>query len=101
MNPLHSDAVEEIWKYLEKDIENISEKYKFDAKTAHYFLPKDDKFVLRRIETARKALEFISSCEMGSPMPPNSITSRYAEGLPKISQVTLSKLKKQVSKFVA
>jgi hypothetical protein len=96
----YSDAVEEIWKYLEKDIENISEKYNFDAKTAHYFLPKDEKFVLRRIEIARKALEFISSCETGSPTPPKSITSRYAEGLPKVSKATLSKLKKQVAKFV-
>lgn len=97
----YSEAVEAIWKYLEKDVENISEKCMFDAKTAHYFLPTDEKFILRRIETARKALEFISSCETGTPAPPKSITSRYAEGLPKVSKVTLSKLKKQVSKFVA
>jgi len=101
VDPRYSDSVEAIWKYLEKDIENISEKYRFDVKIAHYFLPKDEKFVLRRIETARKALDFISSCESGMPKPPESTTSRYAEGLPKFSKATLSKLKNQVSKFVA
>jgi len=100
IDPRYSDSVEAIWKYLEKDIENISEKYRFDVKIAHYFLPKDEKFVLRRIETARKALDFISSCESGMPKPPESTTSRYAEGLPKVSKATLSKLKNQVSKFV-
>lgn len=97
----YSEAVEAIWKYLEKDIEKIAEKYKFNPGTAHYFLPKDEKFVLRRIETVKKALEFITSCENGTPTPPKSTTSRYAEGLPKVNKVTLSKLKKQVSKFVA
>lgn len=101
VDPRYSDAVEAIWKYLEKDIEKIEEKYRFNPGAAHYFLPKDEKFVLRRVETARKALDFISSCENGAPSPPNSITSRYAEGLPKVITAILSKLKKQVSKFVA
>lgn len=97
----YHEAVEAIWKYLEKDIEKITERYKFDPKSAHHFLPKDEKFIVRRIETARKALDFISSCENGTPTPTNSITSRYAEGLPKVSKITLSRLKKQVSKYVA
>jgi hypothetical protein len=96
-----TEAVEAIWNLLEKDLEQVVEKYRFNPEVAHYFLPKDEKFVLRRAETARKALEFISSCEKGTPTPSNNITARYVEGLPKVSQVTISKLKKQVSKFIA
>ncbi len=101
VNQNYTEVVGAIWKYLEKDVKKVTEKYRFDPESAHYFQPKDEKFVLRRIEIARKALVFISSCENGTPNPSKSTTSRYANGLPNVKKRVLSNLKKQVSKFVA
>jgi hypothetical protein len=95
----YSDDVKRVWKYLEKEVEKIANQYEFDPTTAHYFLPKDDKFVSRRVEISRKALEFITSCEIGTPIPNNGTTTRYAEGLPNVPKSKFSFLYKQVSKF--